>query len=399
MEIVINADKASSIFFEGQFYDTNKPLNVSFSEAIRLGRVANVKGTFDSVPYNPALWKDEKFINFFGDIDLVSGFGGVSYNLIKYSLPKLKIALAGRTSNLKDNDIFLARNRELNQAGAMVWHDQPREAWLYSPFRKNIAIVPWETTLIPRSWVGKINGFDALFTCCEENIKAFKNSGVRIPIELIHWGVEPTRTFPVERPEREIYTFGTLGALSKRKGTDLLVDAFREAFPTEKDVRLECWTSNAGYPFMVNDPRVHVRMTPAETNKELMDWFKDLDCFVFPTRGEGFGLPPLEAMATGLPVIATGWGGILEFMKPEYGRMLGYSMAPATDFTEHLYKEDCGDWTEPNKQDLIDAMRDAYNNRAEWKQKGTLAAQYVKDNWTWDKKIGMYHEALEKHLN
>lgn len=41
------------------------------------------------------------------------------------------------------------------------------------------------------------------------------------------------------------------------------------------------------------------------------------DAFVLPTRGEGWGLPIMEAMAMGLPTIATNWSGPSEFMTEE----------------------------------------------------------------------------------
>ena len=42
---------------------------------------------------------------------------------------------------------------------------------------------------------------------------------------------------------------------------------------------------------------------------------KKVKAFVSLTRGEGFGLPILEAAASGLPVIATSWSGHLDFLK------------------------------------------------------------------------------------
>lgn len=394
---IINS-KASSIFYDGTFYDTDKELELDFSTAFRLTRVCDIETVYEPMEYNPSLFKDEKFFNFFGDIDMVSGFGGCSFNLIKYSSPKYKNALAGRTMNVHDKVVFGAQNRKLEQAGAMVWHDQPREKWLYSPFKKNIAIVPFETTVIPLSWIGKINNFDALFTLCKQNVEAFKNAGVKVPIELIHWGVDPEKFYELERPARDTFTFGTMGALTTRKGTDILIEAFREEFQAEKDVRLICKTSYNYYPFSVPDTRVSVQMGEI-THEELMkEFFQKIDCFAFPTRGEGFGLPPLEAMATGVPAIVTGWSGPMEYMTPDIGWLIDYKMVPAEAFTKDTYKEECGDWAEPDKQHLRKLMRYAYEHRQEVREKGKAAAKYVKENWLWEHKIPMYFDALEKHL-
>lgn len=398
MKTLIPKDKVSSIFHEGKFYDTGKELDLSFSEAYRLTRVAKIETVYDSVPYDPSLWKNERFINFYGDIDLQSGFGNCSYYLVKESSENLKIAISGKVYGVREQAIFSAQNRQLQQSGAMVWHDQPRENWLYSPFKKNIAIIPWETTTVPMSWIGKINSFDALFVPCKQNIEDFRNSGVTVPIELIHWGIDPAKFYPIQRPESKIFTFGTLGALSLRKGTDVLIQAFKEAFPTEKDVKLICKTSFNNYPFNVKDDRVEVQMTPV-TNEELMtSFYKRVDCFVFPTRGEGFGLTPLEAMATGIPAIVTGWSGPKEYMTPEVGWTIDHTMVPATSFTDIVYREECGNWAEPSKEHLKQLMRYAYEHREEVKEKGAKAAEYVKKNWLWSDKVKMFQEALEKHL-
>jgi glycosyltransferase involved in cell wall biosynthesis len=48
-------------------------------------------------------------------------------------------------------------------------------------------------------------------------------------------------------------------------------------------------------------------------------------------RAEGFGLLPAEAMLQGVPVVATGWSGNLEFMTPEDSALVGYTLVPARD--------------------------------------------------------------------
>ncbi len=400
MKTVIVKEKFRSILnpSDNKWYDTGIDLELDFSTAYRLSRVAKTEAKYDSIPYDPTLWKDQKFINFCGDIDTQSGFGNVSYHLLKESVGELKIASMGKTYGVRDQSVFVCQNTPLNQAGVMIWHDQPREEWLYSPFNKNIAIVPWETTLIPKSWLAKINNFDGLLVPCKQNIIDFRNSGVTVPIELIHWGFDPNRFYPLDRPQRDIFTFGHMGSLSIRKGTDLLVEAFQEAFPREKDVRLICKTSNNTYPFNVKDKRIEVLLTPYTPEELLNIFFKQIDCFVFPTRGEGFGLTSLEALATGVPVIVTNWAGPTEFMTPEVGWAIDYKMVPAKQFTENVYKEECGNWSEPNKEHLIELMRYAYNHREEVKEKGKAAARYALENWTWSKKIKMFHYALNKFL-
>jgi glycosyltransferase involved in cell wall biosynthesis len=59
---------------------------------------------------------------------------------------------------------------------------------------------------------------------------------------------------------------------------------------------------------LVLDPVPHAAMA---------DLYASADAFVLPTRGEGAGMPVLEAAACGVPVVATAWGGHEELMLPE----------------------------------------------------------------------------------
>jgi glycosyltransferase involved in cell wall biosynthesis len=227
------------------------------------------------------------------------------------------------------------------------------------------------------------------------------DSGVTVPVEIIHWGVDTDKFFELERRSDGVFTFGTMGALSIRKGTHILVEAFERAFPTEQDVRLICKTSNRHYPFMNKDKRIEVQMGPV-THEELVDqFFKRVDCFVFPTLGEGFGLTPLEAMATGIPAIVTGWSGPEDYMNDEVGWRIEHTMDEAKEFSDPrtgVYKEPCGDWAIPQIDHLVSLMRYAYEHQDEVKAKGKRAAQYVREEWTWDAQIGLFEDALNKHL-
>ena len=369
---------------------------MGFSDAFRMSLLHSCNAIYPKVFYDKTLFENNAY-TILQDVDLTSGFGGVAYNLIKKS-PGHKITLAGNVFGVSDGTIIAAKNREIQQQSGAVWHQQPKERWTKTPFERNIAIVPFETTRAPASWKFYINGFDALFVPCEQNVQLFRDSGVTIPIEVIHWGIDPALFAPITRPKRSIFTIGTMGSLSVRKGTDILIEAFLEAFPKERDVRLLCKTSNNYWQFGMRDKRIKVITLPVSHEELLKEFFYETDLFVFPTRGEGFGIPPLEVAATGIPSIVTNWSGPKDYLTDEMGWKLEYTMEPAKDFTEHIYKEDCGDWAKPSKEHLVHLLRYAYEHQDEVREKGKTAAEYIQREWLWEKRIKEYHTALSKYL-
>lgn len=400
VKIKINHSKASALLWNDNFIPTNQWIEVSMADALRISRIYPTEYTFTINKYNPDRFRNEKIFGFTGDADDKSGYGNCTVALIEYSIKKgYDVRWVGKNNHSP----FFRRLSTLDVPNdiAMVWHEQPRVDWLKTPFGKNIAITPFETTKIPDSWVRLLNSMDAVFVPCQQNIEMMKNSGVKVPIELIRWGVDEKKWYPVER-NNDVFTFGTMGALSIRKGTDILTKAFELAFPKNqyKDVRLIAKTSYYRYDFWEkDDTRIIIQMTPVGFDDLMNDFVKKVDCFVFPTRGEGFGLPPLEMMATGVPAIVTYWSGPVEYINDEVGYPLKkYKMVPADAFTKEIYKEDCGYWAEPDVDELVDVMRYCYNHPNEVKEKGKKAAEYVKQNWLWRDVIKYFHEALDKHL-
>lgn len=396
MKIIIE-DKSRAVLFNNVFYDTNVEIDVPLTEALRLTRLYNIRAQWDKHEYDPLLWKEKKIVNITADVDFTSGWGNVSRHLLLDGSRHMDMRWNGRMIEANDYGITSIARKDIHPNAAMLWHEQPKNSWCEKRFPRNGAITMFETTHVPPSWIHSLNHMDFILVPCKQNVEMMRNSKVTPPIEVIHWGVDDTMFYEMER-SNDVFTFGSMGALSVRKGTDMLVKAFLEAFPTQKDVKLLLKTSYNIFPFAVKDPRVEVQMMPV-SHGELIDSFvKKVDCFVFPTRGEGFGLPPLEMMATGVPVIITNWSGPVEYMNEDVGWLLDYKLVRASNFTDYVYKEECGDWAEPSYEQLVDMMRYAYNHQDEVKAKGKAAAEYVKKNWLWKQKILTLVDALEKHL-
>lgn len=99
------------------------------------------------------------------------------------------------------------------------------------------------------------------------------------------------------------------GTLEPRKGIDDLL-AVWSSLPAPRPRLVLC--GDAGWRTRLpNDPAIEI--TGYVTREKLRELYRNALAFVYPSRYEGFGIPPLEAMACGAPVIATRTGAIPEF--------------------------------------------------------------------------------------
>lgn len=86
----------------------------------------------------------------------------------------------------------------------------------------------------------------------------------------------------------------------------------------------------------------------------LDDLFRASDVLLSLHRAEGYGLPMAEAMAHGLPVVATGWSGNLEFMSQEESVLVPYELVPVKD-ESGVYRRSV--WAEPDIDAASVALR------------------------------------------
>lgn len=127
------------------------------------------------------------------------------------------------------------------------------------------------------------------------------NAGVNIPIASVPHGVEAGPP-PAARKELDTLTFVYVAQLGgPRKGTDILVDAFREAFGGSREARLVLKDTPQS-PFQLDDPNIEL-ISSELSRMELRALLADAHWFVAPARMESFGLLGLEAAAAGTPLI------------------------------------------------------------------------------------------------
>lgn len=206
----------------------------------------------------------------------------------------------------------------------------------------------WETTRIPRRWLKNINRFDAVFVPSRQNKAAFRASGVTVPIYIVPHGVNAFFYRPGNPPLRVPGTAGRFVFVSvfgfqHRKNPETLLKAYWRAFSARDKVHLVIKTN--GYAPYENKQWIESRIRGLKRRLGLRKSTAPLtvlahrmderrlrgiytlgDAFVLPTRGEGVGLPFLESLASGTPVIATGWGGHMDFVTDRNGFKVGYRL-------------------------------------------------------------------------
>lgn len=250
-------------------------------------------------------------------------------------------------------------------------------------FERVVFYTMWESSLVPDHLVQAASGCASVLVPCAQNADAFRAAGVQTPVGVLHHGVDQ-RQFPLlDRPERDTFTIGTFGHLSPRKGTDVLIQAFVEEFKRSEEARLVLKSSVDGCAYQLDDPRIEVVSGPLQ-GPALLDLLGRFDIMVLPSRGEGFGLCGLEAMSTGLPLIATEWSGPAEYLDPSDCLPLGYRLVDAGGVEANRVRY-FGEWAEPDRDQLRAHLRWAYEHRDEATVMGRAAARRVHRDWTWER--------------
>ncbi len=137
-----------------------------------------------------------------------------------------------------------------------------------------------------------------------------------------------TRNFKnVEHDNNQGFTFLSVGNLIPLKGFDILIKTFHKAFTNEKEVFLNIvgeGEERNNLQDIINQYNIgdRVKLLGQKTRSELSLLMKDANAFVLASRSETFGVVYIEAMLTGLPVIATYCGGPEEFVNENNGILI-----------------------------------------------------------------------------
>jgi glycosyltransferase involved in cell wall biosynthesis len=260
---------------------------------------------------------------------------------------------------------------------------------------------------IPSRWVAACNRMDEIWVPSHWGMERFAACGVTRPIRVMPLGYDAVR-FRTDIPSvraSERFTFLSVFEWGERKAPELLLRAYASAFGAEDDVLLLLRVSNSDGHVKVHEqieelklpksgPPVALLYNHHIAAKQLGTLYRSADAFVLPTRGEGWGMPILEAMACGLPVIATAWSGPSEFFHESVGYPVVLKGLVPADAKCPYYEG--FRWADPDPDDLVAKMRRVYERRDEARETGARAAAEVAAKWTWARAAARIVERLRE---
>lgn len=282
------------------------------------------------------------------------------------------------------------------------------------PGERLVVIQPWEFGAVPRAWVEAIrHTVEELWVPSAFVRESFIAGGVPAErVVVLPNGFDPgvfhPGAAPLDLPTSRRFRFLYVGGSIPRKGYDVALRAFVEEFSAADDVCLVV-KDHAYYRHRVDDLIAERRRQPGAP--EILYYFDSLppvqlaglytaaDCLVHPFRGEGFGLPVLEAMACGRPVIVTDAGPVREFVPAEVGRFIpARSVRFAEARVDWLETVGIPTLAEPDLPALRRAMRAAYEHPEDGRARGRLAAAHAHARYAWPVVARAYAERIRALL-
>jgi len=185
---------------------------------------------------------------------------------------------------------------------------------------------------IPEDWIIQANELDEVWVPSTFNKQTFLDSGLKVPIHVMPLGVNPDFYNPKIRAYRptQRYTFLSVFEWGERKAPEILLRAYHNAFTKKDDTLLLLKIINTDPGLNIQQeinalglpddgPPVAILYNQELPTHQMGSLYRSVDCFVTSTRGEGWGMPIIEAMACAKPVIATGWSAHTDFLTDDNG--------------------------------------------------------------------------------
>ncbi|WP_029006500.1 glycosyltransferase family 4 protein [Azorhizobium doebereinerae] len=219
------------------------------------------------------------------------------------------------------------------------------------------------------------------------------DQGCLLPVATIGFGIDAWERVEQDATYRVLgkgFRFLHVSACGVEQGLDALLDAFGRVFSDDDDVSLLIYATGAMPEALVSDIAERRRFNPAYpdvvviadtlTPGQLKALYSQCHVFAAPARASGFGPEIAQAFLSGLPVVATAWGGHLDYCSPENSWLVDYAFTSGQSPVGVL----AAVWAEPLAKGLDQALWLAYRaDPAERFTRAWIGRKTLVEHYTW----------------
>ena len=223
-------------------------------------------------------------------------------------------------------DLGLNVEIENPKADIEICFSHPSEYVFLNKNSYKIIYSAWESTDLTPQWKNNMSHCDELWATSDWVRNVFENLFPEKRVFVYKHGISPQWKPVLRKQSNKPFTFLHVGEPYSRKDGQLVTDTFIELFGNNPDYRLVLKASGMN-TIKVKDPKYGHSSSPSAaydnifcidgilSDEQMISLHEQCDVFVYPSWGEGWGLQPIQALATGMPVISTdGWADYARYI-------------------------------------------------------------------------------------
>jgi glycosyltransferase involved in cell wall biosynthesis len=291
----------------------------------------------------------------------------------------------------------------------------------------------FESDILPLGWKENLQRSDLVITASDWGAEILRRELGGTPVAVVPEGVDPTLLHQWNRstdlqpwqphhrreaPLEECFRFLTVGKLESRKSYEELVAAFRLAFPDRPDVRLQLRLHNPFDPDYRQraqalggpEPDGRVLLVEGSGGRDTLspegmaELYRSSHAFVFPSKGEGWGLPLIEAISCGTPFVATHYSGPMQYLQTieqSFSRIDHQLVAiEEPDFLRyhHFAPERPARWAQPDVPSLARQLRQVLANWPALREQAKANARTIHQRFSWAAAAETLIDVLQEQL-
>ena len=329
-----------------------------------------------------------------------NSFGiGVHYTNFADALQKLSHwGVLVEEISFEDQDVLLA-------AAASSKSDDINICFVSIPLQNhfrgtNIQWVVFESTRVPPNVMSTMLTADVVWVPSAWGRNVLIQNGLDpARCDVVPEGVDTDQFHPWYPPVDDVFRYLLIGKYERRKSITETIDAWAQVFGNDPTFELSIKTNHImNHEENTQKIAKHVRGLGL-TNVNV--WYGNLpttemsllyqrhNVFVLPTKGEGWGLPLIEAAASGMPIVTTMWSGNTEFLAPIKNSVVPveFDMVPI-DCPEYqsfypTEDKDWGTWAQPGAKSIAQALLYACDFFTELKTNAVANSDVIRRDFSW----------------